>query len=87
MTWQLQEAKNKLSEVIDTSLKNGPQVISRRGKNTAVLISYSEYQNLRQPKTDLKQLLKNSGFSNLDLTRDKSSTGRATDPLNGLNLK
>lgn len=87
MTWQLQEAKNRLSEVVETSLTKGPQIISRRGKNTAVLLSYEEYERLKQPKKSLKQLLQNSGFAELDLSRDSSTTGRATDPLQGFNLQ
>ena len=79
MTWQLQDAKNKLSEVVDTSIRSGPQFISRRGKNTAVLLSYEEYQKLTKPSKNLKQLLHNSGFNELDLNRDKSSTGRASE--------
>jgi prevent-host-death family protein len=81
MTWQLQDAKNKLSEEVDTSIVNGPQIITRRGRNTAVLISYDEYQKLTKPSTDLKVLLYNSGFHELDLTRDKSPTGRASKQL------
>jgi len=81
MTWQLQDAKNKLSEVVDTSITNGPQIITRRGRNTAVLISYDEYQKLTTPSKDLKALLYNSGFHDLDLTRDRSLTGRASEQL------
>lgn len=79
MTWQLQDAKNKLSEVVDTSISKGPQIISRRGHNTAVVMSYDEYQKLTKPNKNLKQLLHNSGFHELDLTRDKSLTGRASE--------
>lgn len=81
MTWQLQDAKNKLSEVVDTSIAKGPQIISRRGHKTAVLISYEDYQKLTKPSKDLKQLLHNSGYHELDLARDKSSTGRASEQL------
>jgi len=79
MTWQLQEAKNKLSEVVDTSISEGPQIISRRGRNTAVVMSFEDYQHLMKPKRDLKQLLRNSGFSELNLERDTSLTGRGSD--------
>lgn len=79
MTWQLQEAKNKLSQVVDTSINDGPQIISRRGKNTAVVISYEQYQALTQPIQDLKKLLLTSGFHDLDLTRDNSLSGRGTE--------
>jgi antitoxin Phd len=81
MTWPLQDAKNKFSEVVDTSITKGPQIISRRGHNTAVLISYEEYQELTKPKKNLKQLLYNSGFHELDITRDKSPSGRASEQL------
>ena len=38
-TWQLQEAKNKLSEVVDEAIREGPQVITGRGEEVAVVIS------------------------------------------------
>jgi antitoxin Phd len=81
MTRQLQEARNKLSQVVDTSISQEPQIISRRGRGTAVVISFEEYLRLGKPKKDLKQLLRNSGFHELDLTRDKSPTGRASEQL------
>lgn len=81
MTWQLQEAKNKLSELVETSQSKGPQIISRRGKDTAVLMSYEDYLHLTKPKKDLKYLLMNSGFHELELTRDKSTNGRASAQL------
>ncbi len=79
MTWQLQEAKNKLSEVVETSLSKGPQIISRRGHNTAVVMSFVDYQRLTKPKRDLKKTLMSSGFDQLDLMRDGSAAGRATE--------
>lgn len=78
MKWQLQDAKNKLSQVVETSLSDGPQIISRRGKNTAVLVSYEEYQKLTGKKKTVKQALMALDISQLDLTRDKSPSGRAT---------
>ena len=45
-TWQIQEAKNRLSEVVECSLKQGPQTITRHGKPTAVVLSFSEYKKL-----------------------------------------
>ena len=44
--WQLQDAKNKFSEVVDKALKSGPQIITRRGIETAVIISIEDYQKL-----------------------------------------
>jgi antitoxin Phd len=81
MTWQLQDAKNRLSELVETSLSKGPQIISRRGKDTAVLMSFEDYTRYTGPKRDLKKTLMSTGFDTLDLKRDKSTTGRAT-PIN-----
>ena len=75
----MQEAKNKLSEVVETSLTKGPQIISRRGKSTAVVISFADYTRLTKPKHDLKKTLMSSGFDRLDLRRDRSTAGRATE--------
>jgi len=40
--WQIQEAKNKLSEVIDRALDQGPQIITRRGVEAVIVLSYPE---------------------------------------------
>ncbi len=78
MTWQLQDAKNKFSQVVEASLTEGPQIITRRGKSTAVLVSTSEYERLKHPKKSFKDLLMSTDLSELDLERDTSTTGRAT---------
>ena len=46
MTWQLQEAKARLSEVIKKAQAEGPQHITVRGTSTAVVLSDSEYAQL-----------------------------------------
>lgn len=72
--WQLQEAKNKLSEVVDAALTDGPQVITRRGIETAVLISAEEYRKLRVRQMTLLEFFRASPLvgAELDLTRDTS---------------
>ena len=50
-TWQLQEAKAKLSEVIETAKKDGPQIITQRGVKSAVVLPFDEWEsNQQQPK-------------------------------------
>lgn len=44
--WALQDAKNKLSEVVDAAARGEPQVVTRRGVETAVVISYREYERI-----------------------------------------
>ena len=47
VTWQLQEAKAKLSEVIDRAETDGPQMITRRGVETAVIVPIDEWRRLQ----------------------------------------
>ena len=72
-TWQLQDAKNKLSEVIDEALHGALQIISRRGKPVAVLISMGEFNRLKCKKKSLTEFFAESPMKglNLDLTRQK----------------
>ena len=70
--WQIQDAKNKLSEVIARALKQGPQLITRHGEKTVVVVSYSEYEKLRKSQGKLSEFFKASPLAGIDLTRDKS---------------
>jgi prevent-host-death family protein len=73
-TWQLQEAKNRLSEVVDEAVAHGPQVITRSGKRTAVILSYEEYRRLDVQKANLTEFFRTSPLASedLDLSRDSS---------------
>jgi antitoxin Phd len=72
--WQLQEAKNKLSELIEKALSHGPQVITRRGIETVIVLSYSEYRQMLLSQKPLSTFFKESPLAQepLDLTRDTS---------------
>lgn len=73
--WQLQEAKNKFSNLVDKARHDGPQVVTKHGKESVVIIAIEDYQKLNKPTSDLISFFKKSPLSdiNLDLTRDKSS--------------
>ncbi len=81
-TWQLQQAKNCFSEVIDEAIAHGPQVITRRGKETAVIISYDEYRSLNARRTKLSEFFRNSPMfgADLDLSRDTSASRDDMEP-------
>jgi prevent-host-death family protein len=72
--WQLQEAKARLSEVVKSSEKDGPQAISVRGKTTAVVLSKSDYDRLRRQRPSFLELVRDSPLAGvtLELTRDRS---------------
>jgi antitoxin Phd len=48
--WQLQDAKARFSELIDDTLEKGPQVVTRRGIDTAVVVSIDEWKTLKDEK-------------------------------------
>jgi prevent-host-death family protein len=57
-TWPVQDAKARFSEFLKASLTEGPQVVTLRGVETAVLLPVSEWRNLRErARPGLKSLL------------------------------
>lgn len=79
-TWQLQTAKNKLSELLDLVQTEGPQVITRHGKETAVVVSFAEFLEMESLRDPLGAFLSASPLcrSGLDLSRSEDS-GRDVD--------
>ena len=47
-TWQLRDAKNRFSAVVDAALAGEPQQVTHRGKPAVVVLSVSDYERLRQ---------------------------------------
>ena len=57
-SWPVQDAKARFSELLDTCLAEGPQVVTRRGAETAVLLPVEEWRRLqRSARPSLKELL------------------------------
>ena len=55
--WQLQEAKNHFSEVVDLAIKQGVQTVTKHGKPAVVILSAAEYESIRKPKKSLLEAL------------------------------
>ncbi|MBV9758304.1 MAG: type II toxin-antitoxin system Phd/YefM family antitoxin [Alphaproteobacteria bacterium] len=56
--WPVQDAKARFSELLETCLREGPQVVTRRGAEAAVLVPATDWQKLqRAAKPTLKELL------------------------------
>lgn len=56
--WPVQDAKARFSEMLETCLKEGPQVITRRGADAAVLVPVKDWRRLqRAAKPGLKELM------------------------------
>ena len=57
-TWQVQDAKARFSELLETSLAEGPQVVTKRGVEAAVLVPIDKWRRLeKMARPDLKELL------------------------------
>lgn len=75
-SWQLQEAKNKFSEVVNKAMTKGPQAVTRHGKEAVYVIDARTYRELEQkagkkPKKTLAQFLLES---NADLDMEPTRT-------------
>jgi antitoxin Phd len=46
--WQLQDAKSRFSEFLESALKDGPQIVTRRGVEMAVLVRIEDWRKLQQ---------------------------------------
>ena len=78
--WQLQEAKNRFSEVVKKALHNGPQIVTRRGIDTVVILSVEEYRKLTRPKTSLVEFFRQSPLRDVELDLERArDPGREVD--------
>ncbi|HTX48822.1 MAG TPA: type II toxin-antitoxin system Phd/YefM family antitoxin [Caulobacteraceae bacterium] len=73
MTWTLATAKDRLSEVIRKAEQEGPQTITVRGREAAVILSKSAFDRIdpSKPRRNFKEfLLAIPSLEGVDLTRD-----------------
>ncbi|MFZ2738911.1 MAG: type II toxin-antitoxin system Phd/YefM family antitoxin [Burkholderiaceae bacterium] len=69
-TWQLQDAKSHFSQVVDITIKQGPQLVTRRGQDAVVILSASDYRRMIGVPSLLSTLL--SGPRGAPLILDRS---------------
>ena len=58
MTWQLQDAKQRFSRLVEQAVEEGPQVVTRRGEEVVVVLSIDEYRRLVGQALDFKAFLR-----------------------------
>ena len=77
--WPVQDAKSRFSEFLDTTLAEGPQIVTRRGAETAILVPIEQWRRLeRMTRPDLKELLLASEARTEDLTPPRRRHRRRT---------
>ncbi len=71
--WQLQDAKNKFSSLVERAQQEGPQVVTKHGKEAVVVLSIEAYKKLAKPKLNLFKFMQKSPLcgEDLDISRDK----------------
>ena len=79
--WQLQDAKNQFSRLVDRAQREGPQVVTRRGADAVVVIAANEYKKLKRRRTrNLVDLLLNAPKVSGGLAVERSGDiGRAVE--------
>jgi prevent-host-death family protein len=79
MSWQLQEAQQRFSELVRRTLEEGPQVVAKHGEEVVVVVSVEEFRRMSRndEKIDFKEfLLSAPDLSVLDLERPKDDFPR-----------
>ena len=72
MEWQVQEAKQRFSELVQRALDEGPQIVTRHGRPTVAVVEIGAFRRLEGRTLDFKQfLLTMPPIHDLDLTRSK----------------
>jgi len=73
-TWQLQQAKSRLSEVVRLCVQEGPQVLTVRGKEEVVLLAKKEYELLIGSKPNLFEFMRHSPLKGLEIPLERERT-------------
>jgi prevent-host-death family protein len=74
-TWAVAEAKARFSEVIDRALADGPQTITRKGKEAVVVVSTEEWQRKTVRKGNLAEFFAASPLRGTGLRIKRSKDG------------
>jgi antitoxin Phd len=70
VAWQLQAAKQRFSELVERARRDGPQVVTKHGKEAVVVVSAEEYRRLRGDRPSLVEFIRSApDFDVLELDR------------------
>jgi prevent-host-death family protein len=85
MSWQLQEAKQRFSELVRRTLEEGPQVVTRHGEEVVVVVPAEEYRRRVEKKPDFKEFLMSApeGLENIIPERPRDDFPREVDLTDG----
>jgi prevent-host-death family protein len=78
--WPLRDAKNRFSQVAKAAVLYGPQRVTKNGKDSVVILSAKDYEQLQKPEIELVSFFKKSPLagSGIDVTRSQDR-GRSAE--------
>jgi prevent-host-death family protein len=85
MRWQLQEAKQRFSELVRHARAEGPQVVTKHGEEVAVVVSIEEYRRLTDELPSFKQFLlaaPDLDALDIDRSRERARVVELSTPVN-----
>lgn len=68
--WQLQDAKNRFSEVVEEALHSGPQTVTRRGEPVVVVVAIDTWRRVTGAGPNLKAFLRTAPLDGVDISRE-----------------
>ena len=80
--WQVQEAKARLSELLEAATNRGPQEITYHGRSAAVVMSRAQYDQMTSSQESLASFMGRSplaGLEDLDLSRSRVRSRRSVN--------
>lgn len=80
-TWAMQDAENRFSEVVDRAMEDGPQMVTRHGRDAVVVVAANEYRKMTQPAGSLVEFMRRSplyGADDIEFERDRSPARRGS---------
>jgi prevent-host-death family protein len=73
-TWQIKDARANFSALVDKAISDGPQIVTRNGKKTVVVVSADEWERRKRHPGDLVEF-----FANSPLREESLEIERSTD--------
>jgi antitoxin Phd len=71
--WQLQDAKNKFSNLVEQAQHKCPQIVTKHGKEAVVIISIDEYKKLVKPKNNIVKFFQKSPLAKSDIELERNT--------------
>ena len=70
--WQLQDAKSKFSQLVESAMADEPQIVTKHGHNAVVVLSYKDYEAMVKPENSIVDFFRDSPLAEAELELSRS---------------